>query len=240
MFAPLQDVPSFLQEVTTPRGQVTYATPALRAAHRVPADLDTSDDVAMAQQELLVPLATMAAASPATRSGDKGDSGCAHPPFPPSLPDVLPPLVAVRSRFVAPLAARRSGPGGGALVPRGARYTHSSPAQLRLVLARQATLFKRDPTLSRARVAQCVIVGLIMGGLWFDLAVTATTARCAPLLNRTPAFFCVPYAPCADLCPRMSCTLSSAVPELGLGASPRCFSSSPELHAFACRLCCSA
>jgi hypothetical protein len=56
----LQDVPSFLQETTTIKGQLAYATPALREKARVPPGLDESDDVALAQMELLVPIDEMA------------------------------------------------------------------------------------------------------------------------------------------------------------------------------------
>lgn len=50
------------------------------------------------------------------------------------------------------------------------------------VLKRQATLFKRDPTLSRARIAQVIVIGLLIGGLWFDLAPVPENARCAAAL----------------------------------------------------------
>jgi hypothetical protein len=50
---------------------------------------------------------------------------------------------------------------------------------LQRVLARQVILFKRDPTLTRARIVQVIVVGLVIGGLWFDLDVTPQNARCA-------------------------------------------------------------
>jgi hypothetical protein len=74
-----------------------------------------------------------------------------------------------------------NGPGDGALVPLSARFACGRVPMLRAVLRRQAALFKRDPTLTRARIAQCIIIGLIIGGLWFQLDVNAESARCGHL-----------------------------------------------------------
>lgn len=63
-------------------------------------------------------------------------------------------------------------------MPNNEPYTHGALPMLRRVLKRQGKLFQRDPTLTRARIAQCIIVGLIIGGLWFDLEVSAEDARC--------------------------------------------------------------
>ena len=69
-------------------------------------------------------------------------------------------------------------PGDGALVPCNEAYTHGPLPMLQRVLKRQGKLFQRDPTLTRARLVQCVIIGLLIGGLWFDLQVSAQNARC--------------------------------------------------------------
>ena len=76
----------------------------------------------------------------------------------------------------------RGNPGEGALVPRRTPYTCGALPMMLHVLKRQATLFKRDPTLSRARIVQVTVIGLLIGGLWFDLAVTPENARCAAAL----------------------------------------------------------
>jgi hypothetical protein len=55
----LQDVPSFLQEVTTVRGQIAYASPELRAATKAPLDIASVDDIQLATMELLVPLSEL-------------------------------------------------------------------------------------------------------------------------------------------------------------------------------------
>eukprot|EP00892_Ulva_mutabilis_P001385 jgi/Ulvmu1/11247/UM073_0019.1 len=149
---PRKDLPSFLQEVTTVRGQVTYASPALRAARSAPPSLAAVDDIELSQMELLVPLAEMAAAA------DAADA--AAPPAP------------ARADSGSPGA-----PGGGALVPLAERYPLAPLPTLRLVLARQAKLFVRDVTLVRARVGQCVIMGLLIGGLWFQRDNTLDDAR---------------------------------------------------------------
>jgi hypothetical protein len=47
------------------------------------------------------------------------------------------------------------------------------------VLKRQAVLFRRDPTLTRARIAQSLVMGFLVGGLWFQLEVSYRNARCA-------------------------------------------------------------
>jgi hypothetical protein len=52
--------------------------------------------------------------------------------------------------------------------------------QLKLVLKRQVTLFVRDPVLVRARMMQCIIFGLIIGGLWFQLGTDLDDTRCVP------------------------------------------------------------
>lgn len=55
----MQDVPSFLQEVTTVRGQLLYGTPAVRAQAGVPESTDPHDEVAVAQLGRLVTLDAM-------------------------------------------------------------------------------------------------------------------------------------------------------------------------------------
>lgn len=62
-----QDVPSFLQEITTVRGQLSYASAALREENCVPPDLDVADDLAVAERDLLHPLAEMYAKSTEVR-----------------------------------------------------------------------------------------------------------------------------------------------------------------------------
>jgi hypothetical protein len=57
------------------------------------------------------------------------------------------------------------------------RYALPLLQQLRFLLQRQKTIFLRDPTLVRARLMQCILMGLIIGGLWFNLDVTLADAR---------------------------------------------------------------
>lgn len=144
----VQDLPSFLQEVTTVRGQIAYANVSLRAARSAPPSLAVLDDIELSQLDLLVPLSEMA-----------GAAGAVAP-------------VVVSS------AGKPGSPGGGALVPTAERYALASLAMLRLVLARQAKLFVRDVTLVRARIGQCVVMGLLIGGLWFQRDNTLDDARC--------------------------------------------------------------
>lgn len=146
----VQDLPSFLQEVTTVRGQIAYAGPTLRAARGAPPSLAAIDDIELSQHELLVPLAEMAAAAAAAAA-----------PAP------------------AEAAGKAGRPGGGALVPLSERYPLPPLAMLKLVLARQAKLFVRDVTLVRARIMQCIVMGLLIGGLWFQRDNTLDDARCA-------------------------------------------------------------
>ena len=68
----------------------------------------------------------------------------------------------------------------GALVPTNKPYTQPAGAMLKLVLARQFKLFKRNPTLIRARIVQNIVIGLIIGGLWYNEPVTAANSRYAP------------------------------------------------------------
>ena len=72
----LQDVPSFLQEVTTVRGQLLYGTAQLRADAGVDEGFDASDEVAVAQLERLVSLDTMRQrqAANAARAAARGGS----------------------------------------------------------------------------------------------------------------------------------------------------------------------
>jgi hypothetical protein len=65
-----QDVPSFLQEVTTARGQVVYSTPQLKAQYKIPPDIDPADDVAMARHDMILPLEAMAARNRGNASPD--------------------------------------------------------------------------------------------------------------------------------------------------------------------------
>ena len=78
----VQDLPSFLQEVTTVRGQLAYASDELKAQERVPLDIDASDDVVVAELQLLVTIDTMAveAARWVAQGHGTGASGtkCAH------------------------------------------------------------------------------------------------------------------------------------------------------------------
>jgi hypothetical protein len=88
----VQDVPSFLQEVTTVRGQLLYATQDLRDRAGVADDVDATDEVAVAHMQLLVTLDTMrhkqasmytADAEQGTTAADVGGrnkcDGCALP-----------------------------------------------------------------------------------------------------------------------------------------------------------------
>ena len=52
----MQDVPSFLQEVLTVRGQIVYATKDLRAKLDMPKKVADVDDVTLADMDLFVPL----------------------------------------------------------------------------------------------------------------------------------------------------------------------------------------
>jgi hypothetical protein len=72
----------------------------------------------------------------------------------------------------------RNGPGEGALAPHSEKYPLGFLQQLKLVLKRQVTLFVRDPVMVRARMMQCIMMGLIIGGLWFQLGSDLDDTRC--------------------------------------------------------------
>jgi len=65
------------------------------------------------------------------------------------------------------------------LVPNSEPHALQPGAMLRAVLRRQTQLFTRDKTLVKARLAQCAIMGLLMGSLFYDLSVSATDGRYA-------------------------------------------------------------
>ena len=73
----------------------------------------------------------------------------------------------------------RGAAGGGAIGPNSERYAWRFAPMLSRVLARQRKLVSREPALTTARLVQCVVIGLVVGGLWFQLEVTARNARCA-------------------------------------------------------------
>jgi hypothetical protein len=209
----MQDVPSFLQEVATVRGQLAYASQALRAKSHVPATLDVTDDVAMASAQLLVPLDQLqqpslraqpapwadscdftkvgkagrcgkgvfaivllqhalafASAAPVAQHAQHGLLGCAgnnHPE--PRAAEVDPTTLS-----------RRSAPGDGAIVPKRESYAWRFAPMLARTLALQRKLLLRDPALSSARLIQSVVIGLVVGGLWYNLDVSARNSRCLP------------------------------------------------------------
>jgi hypothetical protein len=149
-------VPSFLQETCTVRGQIAYATTELKAKRKVPPDLDKDDDVAMSRMERIVPLFEIAALGA----------------------NVASPVGSVL-RSATDATVKGQGPGDGVLVSKAVPFTMPFPTMLKVVLERQAKLFNRDPTLTRARIMQCIIIGLIVGGLWFRHDINAISARCA-------------------------------------------------------------
>ena len=74
-------MPSFLQEVTTVRGQLLYGTAQLRADAGIDEGFDASDEVAVAQLERLVSLDTMRqwqAGSAARAAAQGGSAGGAR------------------------------------------------------------------------------------------------------------------------------------------------------------------
>lgn len=71
----------------------------------------------------------------------------------------------------------RNGPGEGALMPHSEKVAMPWVQQLKLLLKRQVTLFVRDPVLVRARMMQSLVMGLIIGGLWFNLGTDLDDTR---------------------------------------------------------------
>ena len=67
----LQDVPSFLQEVTTVRGQIAYAAPALRSARGMPNTVSEIDEIELSQMERYMSLSEMAALGTVPRAASK-------------------------------------------------------------------------------------------------------------------------------------------------------------------------
>ena len=65
------------------RGQLAYATPALRQQANVPPGFDMNDELAIAQWDLLIPLADMARlmikanSAPSNEDRPKADTRCA-------------------------------------------------------------------------------------------------------------------------------------------------------------------
>lgn len=56
----MQDVPSFLQEVTTVRGQIAYATPGMRRARGMPNTVSEVDEIELSQMERFMSLGEIA------------------------------------------------------------------------------------------------------------------------------------------------------------------------------------
>jgi hypothetical protein len=168
----MQDLPSFLQEVTTVRGQLEYATKSLRAECNAARTLAEVDEIELSQMDRLLPLSEMAAAAPPTTNGAAHRTG----PNAVSADDDV--GRAKHSEF-------------GALVPKSERFAKPFPAMLALVLARQKALFVRDVTLVRARVGQCVIMGLLIGGLWFQEPVNLESSRCDRMSPSSLDFYCI-------------------------------------------------
>ena len=85
-----------------------------------------------------------------------------------------------KDRTEAAARHRRGGVGNGALVPQHEHHAWGALPMLRRVLARQAVLFRRDPTLTRARLIQSTVIGLLIGGLWYQLSASYQDSRCVP------------------------------------------------------------
>lgn len=79
-------------------------------------------------------------------------------------------------------------------MPHSEQYALNALQQIKLVLKRQVLLFVRDPVMVRARMMQCLVMGLLIGGLWFQLGTELDDTRYALLL--VVCFGCVfPRAP---------------------------------------------
>jgi hypothetical protein len=77
----MQDVPSFLQEVTTVRGQIAYASAPMRSARGMPSAVSEVDEIELSQMERFMSLAEIAAVGTKLRgiadSHDSGNCTCA-------------------------------------------------------------------------------------------------------------------------------------------------------------------
>ena len=113
----------------------------------------------------------------------------------------------------------RNKPGEGALVPHAEKYAQNIFQQLKLLLMRQLMLFLRDPVLVQARMLQCLVMALIIGGLWFRLGTSFEATRCV-------AAFCCSLVDC-DTAQSFPTTIQSF----------KAASSSREARHIACHAC---
>ena len=101
-------------------------------------------------------------------------------------------------------------------------------------------LFKRDPTLTRARLLQSTAIGLLVGGLWFQLAVSYQNARCACMPLRAHGFSlhqrrCQAHRPATTFVHDERCTahelrILHALQPQSTSADPSCFDAAMQDH----------
>ena len=148
---PRKDTASFLQEVTTPLGQFTYATEQTLDEFKVPAQLrDPAKLLVKQPKKLLVPVDAIAEAF---WTGKRG----------------------MEMRAQLERHAAHPEPTGNELALARTHYARSGGRLSLLALKRQMTLVVRDKSYYIARSVQAVIMGLIIASLFASVAPPATT-----------------------------------------------------------------
>ncbi|MEW5298072.1 MAG: hypothetical protein WDW36_001233 [Sanguina aurantia] len=147
---PRKDVPSFLQEVTTAMGQMDYASAALRASRDGPAAAG-ADLNPLAKQPLLVPIQEIAAAFWRDTAAGR----------------------AMRAELARPFDKSKSHPA--ALVK--TKYALSPWEAIWVVSQRQLLMVAKDPVLVKGRLAQVLIISLIVSSLFLQLGDTYAESR---------------------------------------------------------------
>ncbi|GBF90608.1 ABC transporter G family member protein [Raphidocelis subcapitata] len=150
-----KDLASFLQEASTPAGQLAYATDELRASRGLP-PRGADEELALARTSqpatMLMPVSELAA-----RFRTENPHG----------------IEQQRELAAGPFPKSASHPAALPTTP----FALSASAAARLVLRRQLKLVVRDKLLLRARMMQVVVMGLLVGSLFFRLDFTLSEAR---------------------------------------------------------------
>lgn len=143
-----KDVPSFLQEVTTPSGQLEFASPALLKQKGI--DRDAVEPGAL--RGFLIPIDDVVNAFWQTDAGRRMQE-LIDTPYDKST---MHPQALTKTRFAL------------------------TPLQMLVVVtAFQVKLVLKDPVLIKGRLIQIVVIGLLVGGLFFRLEPSFSTSRTA-------------------------------------------------------------
>lgn len=148
-----KDVPSYLLELTTAKGQLQYANEALRAAHNLPM---TGDYAKLSRthnkQQLLVPVEDIRHAF---------WENCEHG----------------RSMAKELVKAPVLKPSHPAALVKSSGYPMGVMGSIAMAVKRQITLMMRDKVLLKGRVMQVIVISLLSSSLFYNLGVSLVDAR---------------------------------------------------------------